>query len=137
MTRPEVTSSQDPAGALSADFSDTGELDWRDYFELTKPKVVSLIVFTAVVGMFLATPSMVPIDVQIFGTIGIGLSAASGAAFNHVIDQRIDAIMARTASARRREKPTAPPPSRKDALLLAGNDLPMFEALRRGKCRNH
>jgi len=98
MSRSEVTSSQEPVGALSADFPDTGELDWRDYFELTKPKVVSLIVFTAVVGMFLATPGMVPLDALVFGTIGIGLSAASGAAFNHVIDQRIDAIMARTAS---------------------------------------
>ena len=53
--------------------------EWRDYYELTKPKVVMLIVFTAIVGMFLATPGMVPWDVLIFGSLGIGLSAASGA----------------------------------------------------------
>jgi heme o synthase len=69
---------------------------FREYFELTKPKVVALIVFTAIVGMFLATPGMVPLNALIFGTIGIGLSAASGAAFNHLADQRIDALMART-----------------------------------------
>ncbi|MEM7406078.1 MAG: heme o synthase [Pseudomonadota bacterium] len=71
-------------------------LRWREYLELTKPKVVSLIVFTAVVGMCLATPGMVPLNALLFGTIGIGLSAASGAAFNHLVDQRIDALMART-----------------------------------------
>ena len=71
---------------------------WRDYVTLCKPKVVALIVFTAVVGMFLATPGMVPLDALILGTIGIGLGAASGAAFNQVIDQRIDTIMARTRS---------------------------------------
>ena len=69
---------------------------WRDYFELCKPKVVALIVFTAVVGMFLSTPAMVPLNALVFGTIGIGLAAAAGAAFNHVVDQRIDAMMART-----------------------------------------
>lgn len=76
---------------------------WRDYLELTKPKVVILIVFTAVIGMFLSTPGMVPLDALLFGTLGIGLSAASGAAFNHVVDERIDALMART---HRRPLPT-------------------------------
>jgi protoheme IX farnesyltransferase len=71
---------------------------WVEYYRLCKPKVVALIVFTAVVGMFLATPGMVPIDILIFASLGIGLSAASGAAFNHIIDQRIDALMARTRS---------------------------------------
>jgi protoheme IX farnesyltransferase len=69
---------------------------WRDYLALCKPKVVALIVFTAVVGMFLATPGMVPLGVLLPATLGIGLGAASGAAFNHVVDQRIDAVMART-----------------------------------------
>ncbi|MFT5171879.1 MAG: protoheme IX farnesyltransferase [Gammaproteobacteria bacterium] len=69
---------------------------WRDYLALCKLKVVALIVFTAVVGMFLATPGFVPLDALIFGNIGIGLGAASGAAFNHIVDQRIDALMART-----------------------------------------
>jgi protoheme IX farnesyltransferase len=69
---------------------------WRDYLELCKPRVVTLIVFTAVVGMFLATPGMVPPVVLICATLGIGLSAASAAAINHVADHRIDALMART-----------------------------------------
>ena len=71
---------------------------WVEYYRLCKPRVVALIVFTAIVGMFLATPGMVPFDILIFASIGIGLSAASGAAFNHIIDQRIDAKMARTRS---------------------------------------
>ncbi len=74
------------------------QASWRDYLALCKPKVVALIVFTAVVGMFLATPGMVPLDVLFLGTLGIGLGAASGAAFNQVVDQRIDTIMARTRS---------------------------------------
>jgi protoheme IX farnesyltransferase len=74
-----------------------------DYLALCKLKVVSLIVFTAVVGMFLAVPGMVPLDKLIFGTLGIGLAAASAAAINHVLDARIDAVMRRT---RRRPLPT-------------------------------
>ncbi|HEX7081181.1 MAG TPA: heme o synthase [Gammaproteobacteria bacterium] len=69
---------------------------WRDYYALTKPGVVQLLVFTAIVGMFLATPGMVPWDVLVFGSLGIALAAASAAAVNHVLDQRIDAAMART-----------------------------------------
>ena len=69
---------------------------WRDYLELCKPKVVALIVFTALVGMFLATPGMVPWDVLVFGTLGIGLSAGSAAAVNHLVDRRVDGIMVRT-----------------------------------------
>ncbi|MCH8958934.1 MAG: protoheme IX farnesyltransferase [Proteobacteria bacterium] len=73
------------------------------YFELTKPKVVGLIVFTAVVGMFLAVPGMPPWQAIVFGTLGIGLAAASAAAINHVLDARIDARMKRT---RHRPLPT-------------------------------
>jgi protoheme IX farnesyltransferase len=69
---------------------------WRDYYALTKPGVVQLLVFTAVVGMFLATPGMVPWDVLIAGSLGIGLAAAAAAVVNQVLDQRIDAQMART-----------------------------------------
>ena len=69
---------------------------WRDYYALTKPRVVQLLVFTAIVGMFLATPGMVPWSTLIFASIGIGLAAACGAAINHVLDLRIDAAMART-----------------------------------------
>jgi protoheme IX farnesyltransferase len=69
----------------------------RQYLELTKPRVVALIVFTAVIGMFLAVPGMVPLRPLIAGTIGIWLAAASAAAINHLIDQRIDKVMARTS----------------------------------------
>ncbi len=69
---------------------------WRSYYELTKPKVVLLIVFTAVVGMLLATPGMVPWQPLLFGTLGIGLAAASGAAINHLVEAHIDARMERT-----------------------------------------
>lgn len=75
---------------------------WDDYLALCKPKIVALIVFTAIVGMFLATPGMVPMSALLFGTLGIGLAAASAAAINHVVDHRIDSAMART---RRRPLP--------------------------------
>ena len=66
------------------------------YFELCKPRVVYLIVFTAVVGMFLAVPAWPPLNALIAGTLGIALAASSAAAINHLLDQRIDAVMART-----------------------------------------
>ena len=69
----------------------------RQYLELTKPRVVALIVFTAVIGMFLAVPGLPPLRQTIFGGLGIWLAAASAAALNHLIDQRIDKVMARTA----------------------------------------
>ncbi|MAS81400.1 MAG: protoheme IX farnesyltransferase [Legionellales bacterium] len=71
-------------------------VSWQDYIALCKLKVVSLIIFTAVVGMFLATPGMVPWDALIYGTIGIGLAACSAAAINHIVDHKIDSVMART-----------------------------------------
>ncbi|MCZ6804016.1 MAG: heme o synthase [Proteobacteria bacterium] len=76
--------------------TNTSTVAWQDYLALCKPKVVSLIVFTAVVGMFLATPAMVPWDVLIYGMIGIGMAASSAAAINHIVDHRIDTIMVRT-----------------------------------------
>ena len=69
----------------------------RQYLELTKPRVVALIVFTALVGMFLAVPGLPPLRESVFGMLGIWLAAASAAAINHLIDQRIDRVMARTA----------------------------------------
>jgi protoheme IX farnesyltransferase len=66
------------------------------YFELCKPKVVALIVFTAVVGMFLATSGWPPPEALVWGTLGIALAASSAAAFNHLLDKRIDAVMVRT-----------------------------------------
>lgn len=69
---------------------------WRDYLEVCKPKVVLLLVFTALVGMALSTPGMIDMGPALFGTLGIGLASASAAAINHVIDHRADAEMART-----------------------------------------
>lgn len=70
--------------------------DWRDYYELTKPRVVMLIVFTAIVGMFLAVPGWPGATALLLGTAGIGLAASSAAVFNHVLDARIDIQMMRT-----------------------------------------
>ena len=71
--------------------------DLRPYWALTKPRVVALIVFTALVGMFLAVPGLPPWRESVFGLLGIWLAAASAAAINHLIDQRIDKVMVRTA----------------------------------------
>jgi protoheme IX farnesyltransferase len=69
---------------------------WRDYYELGKPRVVMLIMFTAIAGMFLAAPGFPPANALIFGTLGIALAASAAAAINHVLDRRFDAQMART-----------------------------------------
>lgn len=81
-------------------YPNTRPITWRDYYELTKPKVVYLLVFTAVVGMFLAndvTQSWIPPwNALVFGTIGIAFASGAAAVVNHVVDARIDTIMART-----------------------------------------
>ena len=69
----------------------------RQYWSLTKPRVVALIVFTAVIGMFLAVPGLPPLREAVLGTLGIWLAAASAAAINQILDARIDARMARTS----------------------------------------
>jgi protoheme IX farnesyltransferase len=69
---------------------------WRDYYELTKPRVVMLIVFTAIVGMFLSVPGWPGASALLFGTLGIGLASSAAAVFNHVLDARIDIQMMRT-----------------------------------------
>jgi len=74
----------------------SGTALWREYWALTKPRVVALIVFTALVGMFLAVPGLPPLRESVFGFIGIWLAASSAAAINQLIDQRIDRVMART-----------------------------------------
>lgn len=71
---------------------------WRDYLELTKPKVVALLVLTAWVGMVLASEQLADWSLLLSATIGIGLLSAAAAALNHVVDQQIDAKMARTHS---------------------------------------
>ena len=68
------------------------------YLELTKPRVVALIVFTAIIGMFLATPTLPPWQALVIGSLGIWLAAASAAAINHLLDRERDAVMARTAA---------------------------------------
>jgi protoheme IX farnesyltransferase len=68
----------------------------RQFLALTKPRVVTLIVFTAVIGMFLATPGWPPLNAVLFGTLGIALVAGAAAAINCLVEQKIDATMART-----------------------------------------
>ncbi len=70
--------------------------NWREYLELCKPKVVLLILFTALVGMFLSTEGLIPFNAWFWGLIGIGLAASAGAALNHWVDEEIDARMERT-----------------------------------------
>jgi len=72
--------------------------NWRNYYNLCKPKVVYLIVFTAIVGMLLSTPGALPLGTFIAACLGIGLASASGAALNHWVDQRIDVVMERTSN---------------------------------------
>lgn len=69
---------------------------WRDYLELTKPRVVALMLFTSVVGMLLAAPGQLSWWVLLVGNLGIALAAGSAAAINHLVDRRVDAQMART-----------------------------------------
>ncbi len=69
---------------------------WRDYWELTKPTVVALMILTSAIGMFMAVPGMVPLRVLFWGNLGIALCAGAAAAVNHLVDQRIDQRMART-----------------------------------------
>ena len=89
---------------------------WRDFLELTKPKVSSLIVFTAIVGMVLASPGMVPLPALVFGTLGIAMASGSAATLNHILDRRIDKQMART-----RRRPLATGNLRtSQALVFAG-----------------
>lgn len=78
------------------DITSNQAASWRDFYEMCKPRVVMLMILTSLVGMFLAVPGMVPMDVLIFGNLGIALVAGSGAVVNHLIDRKIDIIMKRT-----------------------------------------
>ncbi len=69
---------------------------WRDYLELCKPRVVALICFTSIIGMFLAVPGIPPVDVLIFGNLGVFLAASAAAAINQIIDSPVDSLMERT-----------------------------------------
>jgi heme o synthase len=101
--------------ATPSDYAPAAPALWRRYLELTKPKVVSLIVFTAIVGALLACPGLPPLAPLLWATLGIALAAACAATINHVLDRRIDAQMART---RARPLPTGALNER-DALLFA------------------
>src|SRR5690625_3432746 len=70
--------------------------NWRDYYELCKPQVMMLMILTSVIGMLLAVPGMVPLDVLIIGNLGIALCAGSAAAVNHLVDRQVDKQMTRT-----------------------------------------
>lgn len=71
-------------------------VNWRDYLELCKPRVVLLMLLTVVVGMYLATPGWVSLSLIAYSLVGIGFCAGSAAAINHLVDRHIDSIMART-----------------------------------------
>jgi protoheme IX farnesyltransferase len=78
--------------------AETTAASWRDYLELTKPKVVLLLMVTAIAGMFLATKpaGMVAFNVLLWGSLGLGMAMAASAVINHVVDQKIDTLMSRT-----------------------------------------
>jgi len=102
-----------PDDSLITALSQSG---WREYLSLTKPKVSLLIVFTAIVGMVLASPGMVPLPALVFGTLGIAMASGSAATLNHILDRRIDQQMART-----RRRPLATGSLRtSQALVFAG-----------------
>lgn len=90
------------ARTLSRSGAASGQLSWRDYLELTKPKVVALMILTSVIGMLLATSGVPGWEVLLFGNLGIASLAGAAAVVNHVVDQKIDTVMART-----RKRPVA------------------------------
>jgi protoheme IX farnesyltransferase len=89
-------------------------LGFQNFLALCKPRVTALIVFTAMIGMFLATPDAVPLQLLLAATLGIGMASGAAAAFNCLIEQKIDAKMART---RGRPLPTGQVTSSQTALF--------------------
>jgi protoheme IX farnesyltransferase len=79
-----------------SDVQAVSQASWRDYKELTKPNVVLLMILTSVIGMFMAVPGMVPLNILIIGNLGIAMVAGAAAAINHLVDQQVDQHMART-----------------------------------------
>ncbi|SOB77278.1 protoheme IX farnesyltransferase [Marinobacter sp. LV10R510-11A] len=88
--------------AQGASSQSARSISWRDYLELTKPKVVALMILTSVIGMLLATTGLPGLGVLIWGNMGIAFLAGAAAVVNHVVDQKIDTVMART-----RKRPVA------------------------------
>lgn len=101
---------------------------WRDYLELTKPRVVVLMLITSLVGMFLATRAGVAWPILIFGNLGIALCAGGAAAVNHVVDRRIDAVMARTHKRPLAEGRVSPAAALTFAMLLSVGGLAILLA---------
>jgi len=116
-TCPALDHKENPMATL---LSERGvQTSWRDYLELTKPKVVLLMLITSLVGMFLATRAGVPWTVLVFGNLGIALCAGGAAAVNHVVDRRIDSAMARTHKRPLAEGRVSPAAALLFALLLS------------------
>lgn len=92
---------------------------WRAYYEICKPNVVALMLLTTIVGMCMAAPKGLPLQPFVFGSIGISLVAAAGAAFNHIWDQRYDALMSRTKYRPIPQGKIHPRPALLFALILA------------------
>jgi heme o synthase len=82
--------------ATTPHFAPTAPALWRDYLELTKPRVVALVSFTALVGTLLASPGLPPLEALVWGNLGIALAAGCAATLNHVLERRLDAQMTRT-----------------------------------------
>lgn len=95
----------------------------NQFYQLTKPRVVSLIVFTAVIGMFLAVPGAVPIDTLLLGTLGIALVAGAAAALNCLVEQKMDAVMARTKGRPLPQGKVSVPETTFFLLLVGGSGL--------------
>ncbi|WP_416306840.1 heme o synthase [Neptunicella sp. SCSIO 80796] len=81
---------------LDQQVKNSAHVSWRDYYEMTKPKVILLLLLTAVVGMCLSSPGALDWQAVVLGLFGIGLLSSSAAVINHVVDRQIDAKMART-----------------------------------------
>ena len=102
-----------PAEAMTSE--SVSAISWRDFLELTKPRVVALMILTSVIGMLLARPGVPGWGVLVVGNLGIALLAGAAAVVNHVVDQKIDTVMART-----RKRPVATGKiSPRDAILFA------------------
>ncbi|WP_286264259.1 heme o synthase [Thalassotalea atypica] len=84
------------SATLDQDNIENSSATWRDYYEITKPRVVALLVLTALVGMCLSVPGVIPWQLLIPAMLGIGMLSSAAAAINHIVDQRIDSVMART-----------------------------------------
>jgi protoheme IX farnesyltransferase len=103
----------------AVDHAGASRASWRDYLELTKPKVLVLMLITSLVGMFLATRAGVAWPVLLFGNLGIACCAGAAAVVNHVVDRRIDSLMARTHKRPMAEGRVTPAAALSFALLMA------------------